>query len=330
MAAEDKEVLIDEKGNIVADAPPPADEQNEDEDDDKKLVKEEGHEDEDEDEAGAKAQEPAGENDEEREAIRERRRQERAQKKQAQREREDRLRRELQAERAAREQLENRLNVVERKASGMEISTLDSHIKQAGEAYNYFKNQIAVASASGDHAAMSDAIEKMTQARDRAMELDRIKKGYSRQQQQPAPLDPVIASHAQDWMERNPWYDPDRKDQDSDLTATLDERLAREGWNPKTKEYWDELDARLKKYLPHRAKPGYNNGQALAPNTPRPRAPVGGSGREGAGGSGGGTTYRLSAERVAALKEAGIEPGTEDFVKAVKRYHDYDKQAKSN
>lgn len=326
----DKEFLVDlEKGVIVEEEPKKeeeiADEQGGSDDEHGSSASNEDSDDGHQEDSAAGSEEEAAGTDAEREAIRERRRLERQQKKQAQREREDRLRRELQSERTAREQLENRLSVIERRATGMELSTLDQHIKQAADAYNYFKNQIAVASAAGDHAAMSDAIEKMNAARDRSAQLDNIKKGYQRQQKDPAPpLDPVIANHAQEWMDRNPWYDPDRKDQDSDLTAVLDERLAREGWNPRTKEYWDELDARLKKYLPHRYKQSYNSGSrsTVAP----PRVPVGGSGKETGAGSNGSSNYRLSAERMSALREAGIEPGSKEFVDAVKRYRDYDKQ----
>lgn len=326
----DKEFLVDlEKGVIVegeASIKKPEGE-NEDGTGEERgaTISSEATDDEHHDDAAVSAEEAAAGTDEEREAIRERRRLERQQKKQAQREREDRLRRELQSERAAREQLENRLSVIERRATGMELSTLDQHIKQAADAYNYFKNQIAVASASGDHAAMSDAIEKMNAARDRAAQLNNVKQGYQRQQKEtPPPLDPVVGNHAREWMERNPWYDPDRGDVDSDITAGIDERLAREGWNPRTKEYWDELDARLKKYLPHRSKSVYNP-NSKTPSTP-PRVPVGGSSRESQGSNGGSNNYRLSAERMSALREAGIEPGSKEFVDAVKRYRDYDKQ----
>ena len=232
------------------------------------------------------------------------------------------MRRELEAERIARQQLAERLSTIERKASGMEMSTLDSHLKQTSDAYAYFKNQIAVASAAGDHASIADATEKMILARDRYSQLENVKKAYQKNQSQPAPLDPRMQEHANKWLERNNWYDPNGRDEDSAITAKIDERLAADGWNPTTPQYWEELDSRLKKYLPHRYKSGYNKPQS---SPSRQKSPVAGSGRE-SGGTNSSGSYRLSADRVAALKDAGITPGSKEFADSVKYYKQFDQE----
>ena len=125
-------------------------------------------------------------------------------------------------------------------------------------------------------------------------------------------------------MQKNTWYDPSGSDMDSDLVLKLDERLVSEGWNPTTPEYWEELDARVKKYIPHRAKTGYNNPQAAG----KPRVPVAGSSRDAGGGSKG--SYHLSAERVSALKDAGVWDNPEKRADAIKRFKQYDAGASNN
>jgi hypothetical protein len=117
---------------------------------------------------------------------------------------------------------------------------------------------------------------------------------------------------AETWLERNKWYDPTATDADSRIALTVDQTLAAEGWNPKTPQYWDELDARLKKYLPHRYVSGHNKGK------PVNKSPVAGSGREEAGSSGSGG-YRLSADRVQAIKDAGAWDDPKARAEMVKR-----------
>lgn len=313
----EKDLVVDDEGKVLPDAV--QEEHLEDDEHDEELSAEASASETTDDEGDTQDNTP--DVDPEREAIRQRRRDERKHKKEAQREREDSLRRELESERSARQQLEQRLTTVERKSNGAEMATLDNHLKQTADAYNHFKNQIAVASAAGDHASIADATEKMILARDRYNQLENIKKGYQRQQSAPPPLDPRLQQHAQGWLERNNWYDPDGQDEDSAVASKIDERLASEGWNPTTPQYWQELDSRLKKYLPHRYKVGHTS----QGNSRQAKSPVAGSGRESSGNNSSGS-YRLSADRVSALKDAGIEPGSPEFARMVKSYKDYDKQ----
>ena len=258
--------------------------------------------------------------DDEREAIRERRRQERKHRKEAQREREDTLRRELASRDAIINELRSKVEVIERRNTGSEVAQLENGKKQAAQAYNFFKDQIRVAGEAGNHAAVADATEKMIQAQRRFDELSRVEQVFKQRQSAPQPLDPRLANHAQAWMERNSWYDPSGQDQDSEIAMRIDHRLAQEGWDPTTKEYWDELSARVKKYLPHRV----NSGKI---ERSKPRSVVTGSGRENASASSV-ATYKLSSERVQALKDAGIWDDPKQRAEAIKRFRDYDKQNK--
>jgi len=257
--------------------------------------------------------------DEERELIRQRRREERQRKKQVQREREDSLRREIAARDELLNEMRQRLDLVERRSTGSEIAQLDAKIKEASDASSWFKAQIAAAYESGNHAAAADYTEKMVAAREEASRLANIKTSYSQRQQQPQTLDPRVRTYGEQFMSEHRWLDLNGKDEDSRIALTVDAGLTREGWDPRTPQYWDEYKARLKKYLPHR----YVSGSVETRRESR-KSVVTGSGRESSSGASK-SEYNLSPERVQALKEAGAWDNPEKRTKMIKAYREYDK-----
>ena len=257
--------------------------------------------------------------DEEREAIRERRRNERKHRKQAQKDREDTLRRELASRDAVINEMRGKLDIIERRNSGSEIAQLENAKKQTAQAYAFFKEQISIATANGNGPAVADATEKLLQSQRKFDELTQYEKALKQRVSAPQPLDARLINHAQKWMSDNKWYDPSGKDADSHIAVTVDQRLAQEGWDPTTAEYWQELDVRIKKYLPHRINKGIMN-------PVKPRSTVAGSGREASTPANKMGSYKLSAERVQALKDAGIWDNPTQRAEAVKRFRDYDKQ----
>jgi hypothetical protein len=107
------------------------------------------------------------------------------------------------------------------------------------------------------------------------------------------------------------WYDADGRNRESKIVMTIDEDLFAEGYDPNTKEYWDELDDRVKEILPHRYKAG---------SAPRAKQTVGGGGAEGAS-SASSVDKTLPPEFVRTLKAAGY---WEDPVKkkaAIKNFY---------
>ena len=313
MADQDIELDLETGEEIRRKVPePPAEET-----DDTTLPSAGSEDDEDDDHPGDDPEDGGG-TDDEREAIRERRRQERRHRKAAQREREETLRRELQARDSVINELRGKVEAIERRGNSSELAQLDTAKKQTAQAYNYFKDQIRVATEAGNGAAVADATEKMLQAQRRFDELQAYEKAYRQRSATPSPLDPRLVNQAQDWMTRNRWFDPAAKDPDSRIAMTLDQALADEGWDPTTREYWQELDARVQKYLPHRATGGKMK------NT-KPRPTVAGAGRE-SGGADSGKTYRLSSDRVQALKDAGIWDDPKQRAEAIRRFREYDKQ----
>lgn len=278
----------------------------------------EGHDD-DEEDATDGASHGDGQDDE-REAIRERRRQERKQRRAAQKEREETLRRELSARDEVINELRSKVDAIARRNTGSELAQLGQAKEQTAQAYAYFKDQIRVATEAQNGAAVAEATEKMLLAKQRFEELQRIEKAYTTRSAQPQPLDPRLVNHAKSWMENHKWYKPESRDADSRIVLTLDQVLADEGYDPTTPAYWDELSERVKKHLPHRAAGGKINTSASKP----PRAVVPASREGSAAGSGG--SFRLSAERVQVLKEAGVWDNPEERTKAIKYFRDFDKQ----
>jgi len=64
-------------------------------------------------------------------------------------------------------------------------------------------------------------------------------------QQRQAP-DPRAVRYSEKFMDRNPWFDPNGTDEDSQVLKAIDNALAAEGLKPHTGKYWAELERRAK------------------------------------------------------------------------------------
>jgi len=269
----------------------------------------------------------ASESDEERAAIRERRKQERIERKEYRKQKEETQRREMAALRAEREQMALRLSILERKTTGSEIAQIDTAIEEAERVSHMLKDQIRIATEANDGAAMAEATDRFYQVRQRSTDLQRLKQAAisnTSQQNQPqqAALDPSLKRNAETWMAKNSWYNPQGTDADSRVALAIDNTLAEEGWDPRQPEFWEELTARLEKYMPHRFQQRNTSTQS------RPRTVTGGSGRDSALGNSGTTQFKLSPERVQAMKDAGIWDDPDKRNAMIKKYSNYDKESK--
>lgn len=258
----------------------------------------------------------------EREAIRERRRLERKTRKEAQRAREEDLRNQVRARDRQLEELTNRLSAVENRTSGADISRIDEGIRQTNAAYDFFKQQLAKATTEGNGDAAAEATEKMFQVRQRAAELDSLKKNMVKANTAPQPLDARMVNHANGWMKKNSWYSPENSDSDSQVVTALDRALASEGFDPSTEAYWEELTRRTEKYLPHRVKRGKIETVEKTPRSPVP------AGKPRGGNPAKGGAFTLSRDRVEAMKEAGVWDDPKARNDMIRRYREADQNAK--
>jgi hypothetical protein len=113
----------------------------------------------------------------------------------------------------------------------------------------------------GDKEAIINAQEKMLEAKLQLQQADAaIKRQPSRRQPpkqpkapspqqiaqtQPPPLDPL----AEEWLGKNEWFNTDKKL--TGFAMGVHEDLLTEGINPQTREYYDKVDAEMKRAFPN-------------------------------------------------------------------------------
>ena len=218
------------------------------------------------------------------------------------------------------QELLERLSVLEKKAHGSDIARLNKAIEDQETRISFAKQKIAEATSSGNGELLTAAQEMWFEARRQYEALDALKKKVVQPQKQRTIQgpDPALQRMANAWMSNNPWYDPQGKDQDSKIALAVDQAMGEEGWNPKTPEFWAELDNRLQKMLPHRYTEEASERLSRTPS--RPRNVVTGSSRENASSSGGRNTFTLSPEQVRAMKDAGMWDDPERRAKMIRRY----------
>lgn len=209
------------------------------------------------------------------------------------------------------------------------LEALDSQFAQVRAQFQAAENRHATAIANGDGPlatqALADRDAAVEQARRiearRAQLADSVQRQQAppqRQQMapQPAPgVDPELVSHAVRFMQDKPWYNLNGQDRDSVLVSSLDVALTSEGLDSRDREYWEELDARVREALPHRFE-----GAAQGRRGPPVR---------GGGASGRSTPTApnpLTPHRIEAMKQAGIWDDDVKRERMIQRYREFDKQ----
>lgn len=320
------QVAEEQDGSAVVQMPPgespdistqrPASNDSSDDDDDDDI--DDGHAD-------------GGSTDPEREALRVARREERQLKKKLQKAKATESNHLIQALKRQNEQMAERLAVLEKRTAGSDLARLDKAIEDGHLRLQYAKLKIKEAAEMADGASLAEANEAWYEARRQVEALENLKKkavetSSSPKHSVPKAPDPLLKRHANTWMDRNKWYDPNGRDMDSQVATKVDEALVSEGWDPTTGEYWEELDRRLTKYLPHRYN-GDNDESNSRSSDRRPRSVVTGSGREQSTSAKPGE-FRLSPERVRAIKEAGKWDNISERNRMIKKYAEYDRSNK--
>ena len=267
--------------------------------------------------------------DDDREAIRAARREERKLKKQIHREKARESSHLINALQKKNSELAERLAKVEQKTSGAELARVDKAIEDAGVQVEYAKMKLSEAVQTQDGEGVARSQELWYDSKRKLESLQNLKhqasKQMSQSQQNIQVPDPMVQRYAADWMERNTWYDPHGRNEESEIAQVIDKKLTAEGFDPTSEDYWDELDDRLKKYLPQQYNSSYN---ASSVKHQRPRSVMTSSGRETTA-----TTksneFRLSPDRVNAMKEAGMWSDPELRQKAIRKYAEWDRTNKN-
>jgi len=219
--------------------------------------------------------------------------------------------------------LSNRLAAVEKKTSGAELARVDKAIEDAGVQVEYAKMKMKEAVSISDGEGLAKAQELWYESKRKMESLETLKQNATKHMSQTnqniqAP-DPMVQRLAADWMEDNPWYDPNGRNEESQIAQMIDKRLTEEGFDPTSEDYWDELDSRMRRYMPRQ-----QSNQKAA----RPRSVMTSSGRDSTA-----TTksneFRLSPDRVAAIKEAGLWDNPQTRQNAIRKYAEWDRNNKN-
>ena len=229
--------------------------------------------------------------------------------------------RELAFLRAENEEFKRRLSSVEKQTTQFSVSAVDQKLNEALNEVQLAERIMAKAIEQGQGEDVTKALQIRDQALARANQLKTVKEQVERPAPQPKQAkDPRVAAFAKEWGQANNWYDPSGKDEDSAIVKVIDQRLAAEGFNPATEDYWIELDNRVARRLPHHYEESKQTSKRGGP-------PVGGK-REYASPNARKEVY-ISPERKQALIDAGVWENPELRKRYIKRYAEYDRNNSS-
>lgn len=258
------------------------------------------------------------ENDGERAAIRERRRHEKLERKDRRGKAITRDKVELDFLRKRNEDLERRVSAQEQRSRQADLNGIDAQIAKSTQDVDLAERVIAKAIESGNGSDVTQAMRYRDQAIARAQQLGYVKQNAENRPAPQSTLDDTTMQYAREFIKENPWYDAQGGNEESAIVLAIDTALAKDGFNPQTEEYWDELRARSARRLPER----------FGKESPQSRSPRGGpaisSGRDNGSSSTSGEFF-LSRERKQALIEAGVWDDKKLRDKYARRYMEYDK-----
>jgi hypothetical protein len=298
--------------------------ENDEQEEELVIVEEEPSKEDSDDDDDERVAAESDDDDSEREAIRERRRKEKVDRKGRRETAIKRDKTELDFLRGRNDDLEKRISNQEQRNRNQDIQGIDAAIAQANKEVNMAERVIAKAVENNNGNDVTKAMKYRDEAMNKAQQLNYNKQQAAQQVNTAPQVDDRTMHLAKQFMEDNPWYDSHGRDEDSAIVMAIDQSLSRDGYNPQTEEYWDELTARSARRLPERFD---DDGGSRKPEKSVRKArggPAVGSGKEHAPSSTRREVY-ISPERKAALVEAGVWDDPVLRTRYVKRYAAYDK-----
>lgn len=298
----------DEEFEIIEGTPP--------EDDDKP----EADDSDDDDEEDARLAESDEDHDDE---ISSQSRKRRLKRREVQKRARDNAARELDFLRHQNAEITRRLQAVEGHAISSNEQGIDARLQQTLNDIRQAEHIIARATEAGNGEDAMAAMRIREQAMEEARQLQYNKQQVAQvreQVNQPRP-DPRVQSYASEWMQANPWYSPQGRDDDSAVVNAIDASMTAQGYDPTSRGYWEELTNRVA------ARVSDDDGGAQTSS--RRRAPPQGSTREYAPTSTRKEIY-VTPERKAAMIEAGVWEDPVARTRMLKAYQAYDKNGSAN
>lgn len=279
------------------------------------LTAPEQDDDDDHDEPVVKSADAVPDSEDERDSIRERRRLEKVERKERRDKAIARDKLELDFLSKRNADLERRLSAQEQRAHQADIGNLAAQTQAAYNEAQMAERVIAKAVEAGNGEDVTKAMRFRDEALRKAQQLQ-----YAQQQAQQRPpvqqnpVDNRTMEKAQEFVKEHAWYDSQGRNEESAIVLAIDQALVKDGYDPSSDEYWDELKTRAARRLPEKFK---------APREAK-GGPALGSGREHVPTSTRKEIY-ISPERKQALVDAGVWEDPVLRMKYVKRYAEYDK-----
>jgi hypothetical protein len=190
-----------------------------------------------------------------------------------------------------------------------QMITLKQIIKKAREEYDIdteTEAQQRLTSMMLDQQRVSDAAEYRQQALSRQQQAPQ----QAQQKQYVAPKAP-IDPQAEEWAERNPWFGTNTVMTGAVRGIHLD-LVQKEGFDPQSEEYYDEIDRRMRSIFPKELKQTTQQDNRNA----RPVQTVAPATRSSGVNNSARRTVRLSPSQVAIAKRLGVP--LEEYAKYVK------------
>lgn len=324
LTEDDDELTIVEVDEIPAEPPPSKAETPSAEEEDRDDHDEDDHDEDDDDGEDARLAESEDDPDGDTETNASRKK--RLKRRQAQKKAREAAQRELFLLRTQNEQLAKRLQAVEGNVLSQNESAIDSRINEARSEVQQAELIMARAIEAGNGDDVAAALRLRDEAKARQAQLEIVKHQVTQVKNQPPAPDPRVSSLAQEWMQANPWYDPQGGNEDSAITNAIDARLVQEGYNPSSVEYWQELTNRLRARLAQPAPRKRAESEDREPSTSKKKAPPMGSTREHAPPSTKKEVY-VTPERKQAMIDAGIWDDPVKRTQMLKAYQAYDRNS---
>lgn len=215
--------------------------------------------------------------------------------------------------RAQQEQLDHlnrRMAEVDGKLSGINKAEVDKAISDTTAIFAKAEQDSLTAFNEGDGLKHLKALQTMKEADDRFKQLQNLKQNLDRapQQQQQAAIQPdrIVANKAKEWAEKNTWYSTSGVDTDSTVAKAISGALMTEGYDPKSDDFWEELDDRLSQYMPDKINGHEDDDEEEIVEKPKKRATPPVSGGANRGDLRGKKTITLPTHLVNMYKANGI------------------------
>ena len=155
-----------------------------------------------------------------------------------------------------------------------QAAILDSYKKLAANELEKAKSKYKEAYESGDSEAITEAQAGLTTAAMRAERVNNIKAPSLQagktvvQRREEARIEPVSAPatdyKAQDWQQKNQWFGKD--EEMTSFALGLHTKLINSGIDPKSDEYYERLNSRIRQVFPE----SFESGKTVDAPTPRP------------------------------------------------------------